>query len=78
MHYRIIALMLGRLRMGIDDAINWYNRLAEQVFSDQKRWGEGKFKATKLESFLKSVVGDVMGDPELPLLEEDEARICRT
>jgi len=78
MHYRIIALMLGRLRMDVDDAINWYNRLAEEVFSDQKWWGERKFKAKKLETFLKSMVGDVTGDPESPLLEGDEAQICWT
>jgi len=78
MHYRIIALMLGRLRMDVDDAINWYNCLAEEVFSDQKWRGEGKFKARKLETLLKSMVEDVTSDPESPLLEEDEARICRT
>ena len=34
--YSIIALMLGRLRMGVDTAIDAYNNLTQQVFSDPK------------------------------------------
>ena len=76
---RIIALMLGRLRMGVETAIDTYNSLAQQVFSDQKRWpGDGKFKATKLEEVIKSIVRDVTGDPEEPLLEVSDASVCRT
>ncbi|KAF8961379.1 hypothetical protein BDZ97DRAFT_1208591 [Flammula alnicola] len=75
----IIALMLGRLRMDVDKAIKCYDDLAKDVFSDPKRWGgDGKFKATKLEEAIKSVVKDVTGDSELPLLEGNEAGVCRT
>ena len=77
-HYRIIALMLGRLRMDVDTAINHYDDLAEQVFSDMKRYGDGKFKAKKLEEVIQSVVETVTGDRESPLLERDQARVCRT
>jgi len=71
--------MLGRLRMGVETAIDTYNSLAQQVFSDQKRWpGDGKFKATKLEEVIKSIVRDVTGDPEEPLLEVSDASVCRT
>ena len=77
--YRIVALMLGRLRMDVDTAIDSYNNLAQQVFSDPKRWpADGKFKATKLEEAIKSVVHDVTGDPEEPLLEVDSPSVCRT
>ena len=76
---RIIALMLGRLRMDVDTAITYYNNLAKQVFSVSKRWpGDGRFKATKLGEVIKSAVGDVTGDPEQPLLEIDDGSICRT
>jgi hypothetical protein len=76
---RIIALMLGRLRMDVDTAITYYNNLAKQVFSASKRWpGDGRFKATKLEEVIKSAVGDVTGDPEQPLLEIGYGSICRT
>ena len=77
--YRIIALMLGRLRMDVDTAINYYNDLAKQVFFASKRWpGDGRLKATKLEEVIKSAVGDVTGDPEQPLLEISDTSVCRT
>jgi hypothetical protein len=69
--------MLGRLRMDVDEAIKCYDDLAKQVFSDMKRWGDGKFKATKLEEVIQKVVMTVTGDPESPLLD-DQARVCRT
>ena len=77
-YYRIIALMLGRLRMSADTAIAHYDDLVQQVFSDMKRWGNEKFKATKFEEVIKSVVKAVTGDSESPLLEGDEAGVCRT
>lgn len=69
--------MLGRLRMDVGTAIKHYNHLAKQVFSDKKRRGDGKFKATKLEEVIKSVVETETRDPESPLLD-DQARVCRT
>jgi len=70
--------MLGRLRMDVEAAIYSYNILAQQVFSDRKRWpGDGKFKATNLEEVIKYVVQGVTGNPEEPLLEAGNASICR-
>jgi len=71
--------MLGRLRMDVDAAIKHYDTMVEQVFSDPKaRLGDGRFKATKLEAAIKSVVKDVTGDSESPLLERNESTVCRT
>jgi hypothetical protein len=70
--------MLGRLRMDVDTAINHYNDLVEQVFSDMKRYGDGKFKAKKFEKVIQSVVETVTGDPESPLFEGDQVGVCRT
>ena len=71
--------MLGRLQMDVQTAIDSYNNLAQQVFSDRKRWpGDGKFKGTNLEQVIKSVVRDVTGNPEEPLLEVGNASLCRT
>jgi hypothetical protein len=76
---RIIALMLGRLRMDVDTAINYYDDLVKQVFSASNHWpGDGRFKATKLEEVIKSAVGDVTGDPEEPLLLISDTSACRT
>ncbi len=71
--------MLGRLQMDVETAIDSYNNLAQKVFSDRKRWpGDGRFKATNLEEVIKSVVQDVTGNPEEPLLEVGNASLCRT
>ena len=71
--------MLGRLQMDVDTATNCYKNLAQQVFSDPKQWpGDGRFKATKLEEVIKSVVREVTGNPEEPLLEVSNIPVCRT
>lgn len=70
--------MLGRLRMDVNTAIGCYDKLAKRVFSHPKRFGEGKFKAKKLEAAIRSVVKEVTEDSESALLEDDEAEICRT
>jgi len=76
--YRIIALMLGRLRMDVDTAIDYYSNLTQEVFSDPKQWhGDDRFKATKLEEAIKSVMRDVTGDPEQSLFSSNGS-VCRT
>ncbi|KAJ7309207.1 FabD lysophospholipase-like protein, partial [Mycena albidolilacea] len=52
----LIALMLGRLRMSIEDSKKAYGQLAKEVFSDVKFQGSaGKFKASKLEKAIKQI-----------------------
>jgi len=67
--------------MDVDEAIRHYNELTKNVFSDPKLWtGDGRFKAGKLEEAIKSLVKEITGDSESPLLEGegDEAGMCRT
>ncbi|KAJ7690005.1 acyl transferase/acyl hydrolase/lysophospholipase [Mycena olivaceomarginata] len=53
----LIALMLGRLRMSVEDSKKAYGQLAKEVFSDVKFHGsDGKFKASKLEKAIKQIV----------------------
>jgi len=71
--------MLGRLRLDVDTAIKHYGVMVKHVFSRPKgRPGDGKFKATKLEAAIKSIVRDVTGDSESPLLERNQSTGCRT
>jgi hypothetical protein len=72
--------MLGRLQLDVDTAIKHYDDLAKEVFgvSNKKLFGDGKFKAKKLEEAIKSVVESVTGDSESPLLEGDQPGVCRT
>lgn len=72
-YYRIIALMLGHLQMGIDEAIQDYQSLARKVFSVKNRCGDGKFRAARLEKVIKDVVAKVTGDSESALLEGNES-----
>ena len=65
--------------MDIDTTIKHYNELARHVFSDPNRWArDSKFKSEKLEDGIKSVVEEITGDSESPLLDDNEAGICRT
>ena len=70
--------MLGRLRMGVDTVIDAYRSLVRLLFSDRERWpGDGIFKATILEEVIKSLVQNITGDPEEPLLEVDNTSVCQ-
>ena len=62
--------MLDRLRMSVADAIHCYGTLAERVFSDVKRIGEGKFKARKLEQVIKQVVRKRSGREDERMLDD--------
>lgn len=54
---RLIALLLGRLRLSVAEAIEQYRQLARQVFSDTKLFfKDGKFKASNLEKAIKDVL----------------------
>ncbi|KAK0436178.1 acyl transferase/acyl hydrolase/lysophospholipase, partial [Desarmillaria tabescens] len=55
----LIAIMLGRLKMSTEDALQSYNRISSAVFSTENRkpfYSDGKFKATTLEKEVKNVV----------------------
>jgi hypothetical protein len=71
--------MLGRLRMSVDEAIEHYGLLSEQVFSKVKSTGDGKFMASKLEQVIKKIVCDVTQDTETRMLDlRPEHEVCRT
>ncbi|KAG8685911.1 hypothetical protein FRC08_012845 [Ceratobasidium sp. 394] len=54
----LIAIMLGRLRMSVEQAITAYVQLARDIFSETKLlWKEGTYKASNLESAIKIIVG---------------------
>ena|ERR1700722_5538796 len=56
----LIALMLGRLRMSVDEASIAYASLASQIFSkdNMKKWKPELFKASTLEEAFKKVVAE--------------------
>ncbi|KAL5635601.1 hypothetical protein ACGC1H_004414 [Rhizoctonia solani] len=82
----LIAIMLGRLRMSVSDAIEAYVKLSDRIFSQYKhRWQEGKFKASLLEGAIKEIVSEQSSsdgeDTRMfdPLLQgNSQSKGCRT
>ncbi|KAI9841344.1 MAG: hypothetical protein M1837_000777 [Sclerophora amabilis] len=68
----IIAIMLGRLRMSVQDCIAEYEMLSKKVFSKKKPAGSrSMFYASNLEAAVKEVVREHLGeDMEDALLED--------
>ncbi|KAG8764149.1 hypothetical protein FRC12_008245, partial [Ceratobasidium sp. 428] len=72
----LIAVMLGRLRMSVDEALDWFQEIISLVFSQKKRWGEGLFKATNLELVVGRMVVKHAGCADASMV--DDGTGCRT
>jgi hypothetical protein len=75
----IIALMLGRLRMSVDQAIVQYGTLV-QSFRDVRMFaGDGAFSATKFEEVIKEIVKERTRNPDEPMMDpRSEGVGCKT
>lgn len=81
----LIAIMLGRLEMSVDDCITAYSELAQAVFGEKlsrmpinARGGvKPRFDSVKLESAIKKVITQ-SGVSEAALLNDGIERGCRT
>ena len=67
---RIIAIMLGRLRMSIQECIDTYCNLGSEVFGKKQPFhflGQNKYDCAKLERIIREVVqrnsGSTADDP---------------
>ncbi|KAL2856133.1 acyl transferase/acyl hydrolase/lysophospholipase [Aspergillus pseudodeflectus] len=59
----LIAILLGRLRFSVAEAIEQYGVFAEKVFSSRKIKGQdGSFKASRLEEVIKEVICKKLGE----------------
>ncbi|CAE6399735.1 unnamed protein product, partial [Rhizoctonia solani] len=67
----IQACMLGRLRMGVDEAIESYASLAKEAFSERKWIGKGAFRTTKLKGAIRNTIQTVTGNPDELMMERD-------
>ncbi|KAK0477683.1 FabD/lysophospholipase-like protein [Armillaria novae-zelandiae] len=55
----LIAIMLGRLKISTEEALQSYNKISSVVFSSENRkpvYRDGKFKATTLKEEMQNVV----------------------
>lgn len=65
--------------MSVDDAISCYENLSEKIFSDMKRLGDGRYKATTSENVIKNMVKEKLGDPDAPLFDDGSGgKVCKT
>ena len=82
--YRLIAIMLGRLEMGVDECISAYKKLMEFVFGKKTSrlpigWtGETKarFDSTRLQNAIEDVITH-QGIPKTELLNDGKPRGCK-
>ncbi|GFF59112.1 acyl transferase/acyl hydrolase/lysophospholipase [Aspergillus udagawae] len=78
----IIAIMLGRLKMDVDDCIKAYQSLSAQVFSKKHsliNWGgaiQGRFDTQELENCIKNIVKN-QGMPEDVLMRDTGDSPCK-
>ncbi|EIW77236.1 FabD lysophospholipase-like protein [Coniophora puteana RWD-64-598 SS2] len=73
----IIALMLGRLRMSVDDAIKEYDGFVKAVYVDgRKRRGEEMFRAEALKEKMRGIVGAYCsGAKDARMVEDDGCKV---
>lgn len=62
---RIIALMLGRLRMGIDEAIHKYNQILDRLGATSSKEDRSNILQGELQRLCRSVADD----PNAPFLD---------
>ncbi|CAE6478298.1 unnamed protein product [Rhizoctonia solani] len=69
------AILLGRLGLPVEDAIEIYQQIVKDSFSERKLSGEGTFKTTKLENAIIRVVERYTGRPGTSMMGTGE---CKT
>jgi hypothetical protein len=81
---RLIAIMLGRLEMDVDECIAAYIELMKDVFEDKARsipiGPTGKIKARFDSNKLKNAIEEVMNRKDIDkadLLNDSNTRGCR-
>jgi hypothetical protein len=82
--YRLIAIMLGRLEMDVDECISAYSKLMESVFGEKSSWlpigWTGKTKAQFDSTRLKKAIEEVItcqGVSTTDLLNDGSPRGCK-
>ena len=80
----LIALMLGRLRLTVDDCIEAYSGLSPKIFSKihhrinlMNGETQGRFNHEALESGIKDLLRKYQLNPESLLKDSDEQHSCK-
>jgi len=74
----LIAIMLGRLKMSVDECIEAYQGLAEQAFRPRFwKLNTPRFDGTAIENYFKSLIARKGLDKDALLVEADNPK-CKT
>ncbi len=84
MRSSIIAIMLGRLSMTVDECLETYKNFAGEVFGHPRLlhirnslWPKDKYNGTNLENIIEKVVKQREGSRSASFLQKNE-NTCRT
>ena len=82
--HRLIAIMLGRPEMNVDDCISAYKKVMESVFGEKPSWlpigWTGGIKARFDSTRLKNAIEDVItqqGISKTDHLDDGQSRGCK-
>ncbi|KZS90769.1 FabD/lysophospholipase-like protein, partial [Sistotremastrum niveocremeum HHB9708] len=75
----LIALLLGRCGVTVDECIKIYVELGPTVFQDVVRWrGEERFKVTNLEKEWKKIMKNLLKDENARMMDHGNHPHCDT
>lgn len=72
---RIIALLLGRLRMSVDDAIQAFMFITAKAFSTPTLFGTQESRGNALEEALKDIVRLKTGNGESRMTFDSKCKV---
>ena len=65
--------------MSINDAIECYCSIADEVFAAKQMGRDGRFKASKLEEGLKRVIAQRTGNADERMMDRrSDGQVCKT
>jgi hypothetical protein len=79
---RLIAIMLGRLRMSVEESIDAYLSLSDQIFKKKRHRVtakgkiQGRFDSEELALAVKKIIKD-QGLKEETLFKDDAEKACK-
>ena len=76
----IIALMLGRLRMSVDECIDAYINLSKEVFDERTLFagGSAQYTASALEEKMKDIIRLKTGYEDAKMKDPLKKKCCKT
>jgi patatin-like phospholipase/acyl hydrolase len=81
----IIALMLGRLRMSVDECIDTYIKLSRDIFAHEKSFkgvqrlaGGAVYSSSKMEAKIKAIIESKTGDANAKMKDPLKKECCKT